>query len=273
MKQIGKSTWIAWMLVLSVIIMTGCMSVERQNTHSSKQSSTQIELTVSAAASLKSGLEEAAALFESRNPDIKIQFNFGGSGSLQQQIEQGAPVDLFFSAAKEPMEQLVQKGLIERSESKVMLHNRLVLIVPKGDDSIHGLQDLIKPEVQVIAIGQLDTVPAGAYGKEVLEGEGLWNKVESKAVYAKDVTQVLSYVTSGNADAGFVYASDAIQSSDVKVSVEIDPASHTLIEYPAAVIKMGKNPEEARKLLDFLQTDEARDIFEKYGFILPEGSI
>lgn len=259
------------MLFISVIIMTACMSPEKQSTDPSKSSS-QIELTVSAAASLKSGLEEAAALFQSQNPGITIQFNFGGSGSLQQQIEQGAPVDLFFSAANEPMNRLVQKGIVEASHSKVLLHNRLVLIAPNGNESIRELQDLKKSEVRVIAIGQPDTVPAGAYGKEALEQEGLWSELESKAVYAKDVTQVLSYVTSGNADTGFVYASDVLKSSDVTVALEIDPGTHTQIEYPAAVTTVGRHPEEAEKLLDFLQSDEAGGIFEKYGFEIPGGS-
>ena len=267
-----KNVWSVWILVVSAIMMTSCNSSGEIRLDQPEASSAKIELTVSAAASLKSSLEEAAVLFEKKHPGISLQFNFGGSGTLQQQIEQGAPVDLFFSAAVEPMDRLVQKGLVQAADSKVLLHNRLVLIVPKGDKTISRLQDITKPEVRVIAIGQPDTVPAGAYGKEVLEQVGLWDEVEPKAVYAKDVSQVLSYVTSANADAGFVYASDVIKSQDVRVAVEINPASHTPIQYPAAVTTVGKYPKEAEKLLEFLQSDEAGSIFVKYGFEIPEGT-
>lgn len=239
----------------------------------SKETSAKTQLTVSAAASLKSSLEEVAVLFQQEYPDIVIQFNFGGSGSLQQQIEQGAPVDLFFSAAMEPMERLVQKRLIEKGKPEVLLHNRLVLITPKGDKLISSIQDLKKPEIRVVAIGQPDTVPAGMYGKELLERTGLWRDVESKVVNAKDVTQVLSYVESGNADAGFVYASDVLKSPNVRVAEEIDPTFHTLIQYPATVTTVGRYPEEAKKLLDFLKSDEARSIFVKYGFVIPEEAV
>lgn len=259
-----------WTLIISAIILTACMPSSEESLKEGKETSAKTQLTVSAAASLKSSLEEAAVLFQQEYPDIVIQFNFGGSGSLQQQIEQGAPVDLFFSAAMEPMERLVQKRLIEQDKPEVLLHNRLVLIAPKGDKLISSIQDLKKPEVRVVAIGQPDTVPAGMYGKEVLEQTGLWRDVESKVVNAKDVTQVLSYVETGNADAGFVYASDVLKSPNVRVVEEIDPTFHTPIQYPATVTTVGRYPEEAKKLLDFLKSDEARNIFVKYGFVIPE---
>lgn len=265
-----KYVWTLWILVVSAIMMTACMPSSKDSLAESVGASGKAQLTISAAASLKSSLEEVAVLFQKEYPDITLQFNFGGSGSLQQQIEQGAPVDLFFSAAMEPVDRLVKKGLVEQDKSEVLLHNRLVLIAPKRDEIISSVQDLKKPGVRVIAIGQPDTVPAGAYGKEVLERTELWSHVEAKAVYAKDVTQVLSYVESGNADAGFVYASDVLKSPNVRIAAEIDSAYHTPIQYPAAITTLGRHPKETEKLLDFLKSDEARSIFVKYGFVIPE---
>lgn len=231
-----------------------------------------VELLVSAAASLKDSMEEAGRLFEEQHSHVRIRYNFGGSGSLGQQLEQGAPVDLFVSAAVEPMDRLVDKGIVKADSVQLMFRNSLVLIEPGPKPSIKQLDELLRPDVRIVAVGQPDTVPAGEYAAEALQHEGLWDEVESKAVYGKDVSQVLAYVESGNADAGFVYKTDLTHSSKAVLSMEINAGLHQPIEYPAAVPVQAKHPEEASELLTFMKTPEVKAIFQKAGFDVVEES-
>ena len=233
------------------------------------QTDAAIEVTVSAASSLKDSLQEIGKQFAMKHPQIKVNYNFGGSGSLQQQIEQGAPVDLFISAARKPMDALVQGGQADASQMKLLLSNQLVLIVPVGAPGLTELQDLNSSDVRVVAVGDPDTVPAGDYAKQALEDQQLWEKVQAKAVYAKDVVQVLSYVQSGNADAGFVYASDVRQAEGIRTALSVDPALHQPIEYPAAILNEARSAAEAGLFLDYLQSNEAAAVFQANGFTLP----
>ena len=157
------------------------------------------ELTVSAAASLSNAMRELAANYQGAHPGTIITMNFGSSGMLAQQIEQGAPADVFLSAAPKPMDTLAGKGLIRKDTRRDLLRNEVVLI-----GSIDSFAALAGPKVKLIALGDPNSVPAGDYGKQVLTALGLWDAVQSKLVLAKDVRQVLSYVETGNADAGIV---------------------------------------------------------------------
>jgi molybdate transport system substrate-binding protein len=185
---------------------------------------------------------------------------------LQQQISQGAPVDLFFSAAEDKFDLLVEKGNIAKEDGVDLLGNSLVLVVPKGDQSIKGFEDLKKAEVEKISIGTPETVPAGQYAKESLEKMDAWKDVESKVVFAKDVRQVLSYVETGNVDAGIVYKTDALVSDKVEIVASADPATHTPIVYPAGIIKDSDHYEAAKDFYKYLQSGDALKVFEKYGF-------
>lgn len=228
-----------------------------------------VQLTVSAAASLKEALNEIADEYKKMKVNVTISYNFGSSGVLQQQIEQGAPADLFISAGKPQMDALEQKGLIIKDSRKDLLSNKLVLIVPADSKlQLGSFADVTRPEVKRAALGSPDTVPAGKYVKESYEKQGLWKQVEAKQVLAKDVRQVLAYVESGEVDAGFVYLTDAKTSGKVKVAAESDPATHAPIVYPAAIVKDAHHFAEAENYLKFLQSGQARQIFEKYGFVV-----
>ena len=185
---------------------------------------------------------------------------------MQQQISQGAPVDLFFSAAEDKFDLLVEEGTIAKEDGLDLLGNELVLVVPKEDLSIKGFEDLVKAEVDKISIGTPETVPAGKYAKESLENMDIWKDVESKVVYAKDVRQVLSYVETGNIDAGIVYKTDALVSDKVEIVASADPATHTPIIYPVGIIKDSEHYEAAKDFYEYLQNDDALKVFEKYGF-------
>jgi molybdate transport system substrate-binding protein len=228
------------------------------------------EITASAAISLKDSLDAIGQAYEKANPGVKIAFNYGGSGTLQRQIEQGAPVDIFFSAAEKQMDSLAAKGLVDNGTRRDVVTNSLVLIAPTGSTAIHSFADLTRPEVKTVALGEAATVPAGMYARQTLEHSGLLAAVEKKAVFAKDVRAVLTYVETGNADAGIVYQTDAQSSAKVRIVAAAPADSHDPIVYPAAILKGAKNPAEARSFLAFLAGPEAREVFLKNGFAAAE---
>ena len=235
-------------------------------------------ITVSAAISLKDALDELGPIFQVQQhrknggSGTAVTFNYGGSGTLARQIEQGAPVDVFFSAAEKQMDELAAQGLIVADTRRDLVGNALVLIAPAQSTALHSFQDLSNAAVKTIALGETSTVPAGMYARQTLEHLGLFAAVEKKIVYAKDVRAVLTYVETGNADAGLVYQTDANTSTKVRV-VAVAPAdSHDPILYPAAVLRDAKDEAAARAFVEFLQGPDARTVFQKYGFTSAEKS-
>lgn len=226
-------------------------------------------LLVSAAASLKDVLEEIRLLYQKAAPGVKVTFNFGASGALLQQIEQGAPVDVFISAANRQMDALDQKGQLIPGTRSNLASNRLVLIGPRNSKAVSNFQSLTRSTVRRIAIGEPRSVPAGQYAEQVLQKLKLLDAVKSKFVYGNNVRQVLAGVESGNVDAGMVYATDAKISDQVRVVAIADNALHSPIVYPMAALKQSRKPDAARSFLKFLSSQEARRVLRKYGFIVP----
>jgi molybdate transport system substrate-binding protein len=232
-------------------------------------SSEKDELIISAAASLTNSLQELKLLYEGKHPNIYLTFNIGASGALRQQLEQGAPVDLFISADTSNMKTLVDKQIIDANQQSVILLNKLVVVVPTDSKPwINKLDDLKKAEVKNIAIGDPQTVPTGNYTKDVLTNAELWYSLQSKMVFGKSVRQVLTYVESGNADAGFVYLTDALTSKKVKVALSIDHKGYNPIQYPVGIVKATPHLAQAQDFYNFLKSTEAKEIFIKYGFIV-----
>ncbi|WP_066070498.1 molybdate ABC transporter substrate-binding protein [Neobacillus soli] len=259
MKKV-KLLLFSFMLLL--LVVSGCSANKGQK---QKASERQVELTISAAVSLQEALNDIKVSFEKENQNIKITYNYGSSGALQQQISQGAPVDLFFSAAEDKFDQLVKDGLIDKKQGTNLVGNELVLVVPKDSKKgINSLEDLTK--AGKISIGTPESVPAGKYAKETLEKINVWKAVEGKTVFAKDVRQVLTYVETGNVDAGLVYKTDALISTKVKICATVPENSHAPIIYPAGVIKNSKHLKEAQLFYEYLQNKKSMQILEKYGF-------
>lgn len=225
-----------------------------------------VDLTISAAISLQNALQEVSNLYHTAHPNVTVHLNLGASGTLQRQIEQGAPVDLFLSAAESEMDGLESKGLIVHDTRKNLLANSVVLIVPKGHTDIRHFQDLAQPAVKIIAIGNPESVPAGKYAEQVLTHFGLYDSLRPKFVFAKDVRAVLTYVETGNADAGIVYETDALTSSQVTVTATAPPGSHAPVVYPVAVIAASPNAAAGKEFESFLFGPEAAAVFRKYGF-------
>jgi molybdate transport system substrate-binding protein len=228
-----------------------------------------VTLTVSVAASLQNAIAALAPLYQSAHPGVKLAFNYGGSGTLEQQIENGAPADVFISAAPGPMDKLAAAGLIDPATRRDLLRNAIVLIAPKDSAQPASFQDLAAPGIKLIALGDPASVPAGEYGRQVLEHLGLLDAVRPKLVLAKDVRQVLSYVETGNADTGIVYATDARTSQRVRVAEVAPDASHQPVIYPAAAVKASVHAAEARGFLEFLAGAQAGRIFAAQGFSVP----
>jgi molybdate transport system substrate-binding protein len=224
------------------------------------------ELIVSAAASLTNALKEAAGQFEKNHPGTKILCNFAASGSLLQQIAQGAPVDVFASADQKTMNQAQEKGLIVTASRKNFVSNNLVLIVPLDSQlALGGLQGLTQPEVKRVAVGNPATVPAGRYTQEALVKAGLWDKLMPKFILAESVRQVLDYVSRGEVDTGFVYSTDAaIARGKVKVMQTVEAPAPIL--YPLAITAATKTKALAQSFLDFILSPDAQEIFKRYGF-------
>jgi len=231
-----------------------------------------VTLTISAAQSLKDAVNEVVGLYQKKHPKTKVVVNLGGSGSLQRQIEQGAPVDLFISAALDNMEQLKTKGLLYQDTYRKLLQNRLALVTSNDYPEIGGFEDLLSGHMLVVALGEPNSVPAGKYAMETFSYLGIDGKIKGKAVYAKDVKEVAAWVESGNAQAGMVYVTDVLDSKGLRIAVEAPLESHSPIVYPVGIVKGGQ-VKEAQKMVEFLFSEDAAAIFEKYGFTFLSGEI
>lgn len=225
------------------------------------------DVTVFAAASLADALSELAPLHTKATGDT-LRFNFGASGTLARQIQAGAPADVIVSADELRIDQLEQAGLLVAGSRRTILANQLVLVVAAdGGAPIAALPDLAKPAVKRIAIGEPATVPVGTYTKEHLQKLGLWPQVSSKCVPLDNVRAVLAAVEAGNADAGFVYRTDALVSKKVRIAVEVPQAEGPRIIYPAAALCDAKEPAAAVRFVAYLAGPEAQAVFAQYGFL------
>ncbi len=248
---------------ISLLIFCACGNSKTQNS----PNQTNETLTVSAAISLKDAFDEIAKAFEIKSGK-KINFNYGASGALQRQIENGAPVDIFASAGEKQMDELEKREFIQSETRRDFASNSLVLIVPKNSKlKIETFDDLTKSEVQKIALGNPKTVPAGQYAEESLKNLNLQTAVQSKLISAENVRQVLDYVVRGEVDAGIVYATDAQSAkNDINIVTIAEKSSHSPILYPIALIKNGEQKQSAKEFLDFVLSSEGQQILQKYGF-------
>ena len=229
------------------------------------------EFLVSAAISLTNAFEELGKTFQGKNKNVRVLFNFAGSGDLMRQIVGGAPVDVFASASPREMDALEQKGLILKDTRKNFAENRVVLVLPaRASVPLTSFDDLKRKEVKRIAIGNPQTVPAGRYAEEVLKHFNLSDFVKDKLIFAENVRQVLDYVSRGEVDAGMVYSTDAlIKSKQVKIAVEAPPKSHAPVVYPIAVIKGSKKESLGKEFISLVSAKDGREILKRYGFLVP----
>jgi molybdate transport system substrate-binding protein len=231
------------------------------------------EVMISAAISMKDAVEELGRGFTSSRPRVTLRYNFGSSGELQKQIETGAPVDLFISAAQRQMDELERRGLIVAASRRVFARN--VLTVVKPPDSrfdINKPADLLDARVTKIVVGNPRTVPAGQYAEESLRTLGLWERLQPKLVFAENVRQALDYVARGEVDAGFVYTTDAIvRGRQVKEAFRPAEDTYRPVLYPVAVVAGARQASLAQAFLDFLLSRDGERVLSRYGFQPPAG--
>ena len=249
------------------LLAAGCGGSGDKAADAPKKAVENVELQVSAAASLTDAMKELGAIYEKDHANVKLVYNFGSSGALQQAIENGGAADVFVSAAQKQMNALDEKKLLADGTRVDLLINDVVLITAKDSKlSLPDFKAVLSPDVKHIALGEPKGVPVGQYSEEVFTKLGILDQVKERAVYGSDVRQVLAWVETGDADCGVVYATDAAISDKVKVAAVAPADTHKPIVYPAAVLKDSKNEMAAKEFLAFLQTDKAAKVFEKYGF-------
>jgi molybdate transport system substrate-binding protein len=224
------------------------------------------EILVSAASDLTGAFKEIGALYEKESGN-RVILNFGSSGILAQQIEGGAPIDLFASANKRFVDDLERKGLIVPETKRVYAIGRIVLATPKGSARINSLGDLLRPEIKRIAIANPSHAPYGMAAKEAMEKAGVWEKVKDKIVLGENVRQALQYVETGNVDVA-IAALALVKGSDMNYET-IPQELHSPIEQTMAVIKGGKSQKGGRGLADFINGPRGRAVLERYGFDIP----
>jgi molybdate transport system substrate-binding protein len=227
---------------------------------------TDIELTVSAAVSLKNVFEEIARIFEKKNPGVKVLFNFGASGNLARQVIAGAPVDVFASASSKDMDGI--QGLILKGTRVDFVKNDLVLIAPlNAKSNISSFAGLGRKEIKKIAIGNPATVPAGQYAVETLKYLNLYDVLRDRLVFGEHVRQVLDYVARDEVDAGIVYLTDVkARKKDARLACAAPEVSHKPVIYPIAVIRQTSHEDPARSFISFVVSPDAQAVFVKYGF-------
>ena len=224
------------------------------------------ELIVSAAASLTDAFSGLKEDFEKEHPGTQLVFNFGASGALYRQIEQGAPVDVYASADMRWMGEAIRIGRVEALESTVFAQNRIVLAVPKNNPAgVSTLKDLESAGVRRVGVGMPDTSPAGNYTRQSLKDLELWELLEPKYIFAENVTQLLSYLRLGEVDAGFFFASDAVRGADsVAVVMEMPMKEPAL--FPIAPLSDSKQPDLAQAFVRFILSEKGQTVLSGYGF-------
>ena len=223
------------------------------------------------AASLNNAMEELQKNFNETYPDVEILYNADSSGTLQTQIEEGARCDIFFSAAQKQMNALVDEGLADKDSVVDLLENKVVLIKPKdGETKVTGFENIT--DAANLALAGED-VPVGQYSREIFDNLGITDEVNKMEINeGKNVTEVLAAVSEGSNEVGIVYATDAASVADsVDIIAEAPEGSlETPVLYPVGLVEDQEASDDdkaaAAAFLEYLQSDEALEVFEKYGF-------
>jgi molybdate transport system substrate-binding protein len=224
------------------------------------------ELMVFAAASLTDALKEIRSVYTPPEP-VAIMFNFDGSSTLARQIAEGAPADVFISADEAKMDGLAERGLVVAATRRSILSNVLVAVTHRDSGIMAATPHaLAGPDIRRLALADPASVPAGVYAKAYLTAQGVWPQIEDKVVGLANVRSVLAAVEAGNAEAGFVYKTDAAMSASVRILFVVPPEDSPSITYPVAVLTASRQPDAAARFVNFLQSAEASAIFRRYGF-------
>lgn len=254
--------------IMSTMLLISACSQAKPAAEPEVQPNPEMSLTIGCAAGLTDAMTDIASQYESTHPETKLTLNFASSGTLQQQIEQGADIDVFISASNKQITALKEKDLIVEDSLRVIAANSLVLIAPIDSTlDIKSTADLVNHDNVKIAVGDPGFVPAGKYAEEVFAALNITDSVKDKLVYGKDVREVLAWVESANLDAGFVYQTDALITDKVKIIESIDSSLHSPIVYPTCIVTASKKQEVCSDFITYLSSDESKKILKDYGFL------
>jgi molybdate transport system substrate-binding protein len=221
------------------------------------------DVSLSVAASLKEVINELADSFARKSPGVRFLKNYGASGALAKQIENGAPADIFISANTEWMDYLRERRLMDADSIGIFAYNTLVF-AGSGDKKAASLQEIIR--LDKIAIGSPKSVPAGEYAAEALRKAGIDRQLAKKLIMARDVRECLMYAERGEVDGAFVYRTDALQSKRARILFTVPQELYPRVTYPMGMTASGARKSDAQAFYRFLQSGEARAILVKYGF-------
>ena len=246
-------------LIVALLLLTTCRS--------SPVKDLPVTLTVSAASDLTPAFEELGKLF-TNDTGIKVTFNFGSTGQLTQQIEQGAPVDLLAAANVSFVEELERQNLILPDTKAFYAQGRITLWT-RSDSSLKldRIEDLAKPEVRRIAIANPEHAPYGDAARQALQSAGIWDRVSSRLVFGENISQTLQFAETGNVDAAIVALSLSVTSKGRWVL--ISDQLHKPLNQALAVVRSTRHETEARRFASFVNSTQGRQVMRKYGFILP----
>lgn len=257
-----------WWLALSIVLVSAASLAGFATTRASDEHlQPGVTITVSAAADLMPAFEELGKRFE-KQTGVHVDFNFGSTGQLAQQIEAGAPVDLFAAANIAYVEQLEAKGLIVPGTKALYARGRIVIWTrPDSTLPIETLHDLLNPAIKHIAIANPDHAPYGIAAREAMQSAGVWEAVQDKLVLGENVRDTLRYAETGDVDVAIVALSLAIQGNGRWTLIPQE--LHKPIDQALAVIKGTKHEPEARAFAEFINSPAGREVMRRYGFILP----
>ncbi len=262
MKTLSLKNFLSTLLAISLFFMLAACTKTKNTT----------EITVASGATFTDSLKKCAELYETKHPDIKIRLSFSSAGVIASQIVAGAPIDIFLSGTEKHANMIMNKGFgIKESERKI-ISNKIVLITKKElAAEVKNPEDLLKKEIQKIALGNFETTAVGAAGKEVFEFYKIIEDVRKKAVFGETVRQVLDYVAKGEADAGIVSYTDYLTAKEkVTLSFVFPESSHTPVVYPFFILKASQKKGLAEDFVQFLESQESLNIFKNYGYKVKE---
>jgi molybdate transport system substrate-binding protein len=222
------------------------------------------EINLAVAASLKEVINELSDSFARKHPAVRFVKNYGASGALAKQVENGVPSDVFISANTEWLDYLKNKKLVDAASIGTLAYNTLVFAGAAGKAS--SMQDLLK--LERIAIGSPKSVPAGEYAMEAIRKANLDKQLARKLVMAKDVRECLMYAERGEVDGAFVYRTDALQAKKAKILFTVPQELYPRVTYPMVLTAAGAKNRDATAFFAYLHGDEARSVLGKYGFAM-----
>jgi len=264
-KIMRKSFLFQFILIVTLLFITPGFLLFAAGARESRTPDS-VELIVGAAMSLRDVTVDLAAEYQTANPHVTVTFTYASSGVLQNQIMEGAPIDVFMSAAVLQMRNLEERGLIH-GQGRNLVTNKVVLIVPTGSTTrIRGFADATDNSIRLIGVGDPVAMPIGTFAYNIFTAHGIADEVYQKAVLASEVRQLLTWVEMGEVDAGVVFMTDAITTDRVRVVEVADSSLHTPSINPVGVVASSRHREEALRFVDFLFSSGARTIFEKHGF-------